>query len=178
MKLIIGLGNPEKKYGDTRHNLGFLVVDEVAKRLGAEFKSKLLLKGHLASTMVGGEKLLLAKPKTYMNKSGDCLRVLMRKNAVDLTNTLIIFDDADINLGEMRLKDKGSSGGHNGLKSIQSVLPKGANIPRLRVGIGRDPNSRIPLEDWVLQKWSDEEREQLPEIISAAADKVIEWLEG
>jgi peptidyl-tRNA hydrolase, PTH1 family len=177
MKLIIGLGNPEKKYGDTRHNLGFLVIDEVAKRLGMEFKSKLLLKGRIASTVLHGEKLLLAKPKTYMNKSGDCLRVLMRKNTVDPEKVLIIYDDADIALKDIRLKKSGSSGGHNGMKSIQSVLAKGTSIPRLRIGIGRDPNSRTPLEDWVLQKWSDEEREQLPEIISNAADRVIEWLE-
>jgi peptidyl-tRNA hydrolase, PTH1 family len=177
MKLIIGLGNPEKKYGNTRHNLGFLIVDEIAKRLGAEFKSKLLLKGHIASTILQDEKLLLAKPKTFMNRSGDCLRMIMRKNKVDPTKTLIIFDDADIALREMRLKESGSSGGHNGMKSIQETFPKGTNVPRLRIGIGRDPNSRIPLEDWVLQKWSMEEKEQLPEIVSNATDKAIEWLE-
>ncbi len=170
MKLLVGLGNPGKKYERTRHNVGFLVVDEIAKQLNLTFKNKTAIEAEIAES----EEIVLLKPQTFMNVSGRAVKAFLSKNKCNVSDILVIYDDADISFGELRLKKTGSSGGHNGMQSIIEQFPNGTAITRLRVGIGRPTNSDIPLDAFVLQKWSGEEEKKLPEIITKAIAIVME----
>jgi len=165
MHVIVGLGNPGKKYDQTRHNVGFLVLDYLAKERGASFQKKTSFEAEIAIT----EEIALLKPQTYMNASGRSLKAFLSKNKVPLENILIIYDDADIPFGDIRQKESGSSAGHNGMKSILEQFPKGTNIKRIRFGIGRPPHPDIPLDAFVLQSWSKDEQALLPELLVKAA---------
>lgn len=171
MKLIIGLGNPGKKYDQTRHNVGFLVVDKMAKQMKIDFKNKTSFEAEVAEM----EGLALLKPQTYMNVSGRSVKAYMSKNKCQASDLVVLYDDADIPFGDVRFKQAGSSGGHNGMQSILDIFPKGTSIARVRVGIGRPPNPDMPLDKFVLQKLSAEEKKKLPEIIEKAIEKVREW---
>ena len=155
MKLVVGLGNPGKKYEKTRHNVGFLVVDDLAKR------------------DLSGVKFL--KPDTYMNLSGQAVAAAIRQSNIGPEDILVVYDDADIAFGEIRFRSGGSSGGHNGMKSIIELLGT-SDVARVRVGIGRGENPNIPLDEYVLGTWSAEEKKTLPNLIAAAADRVVQWL--
>ena len=176
MKLIVGLGNTGRQYENTRHNAGFLVVDELAKRLGATFCVKKNLDSEVVEVRQGTEKILFIKPQTFMNLSGDAVRAVMANNTLEPKDILVILDEADIPFGETRLRPGGGSAGHNGMKSIQALFPAGTDIPRLRIGIGRSTNPEIPLDAWVLSQWSAEEQEKLPAIIAKAADEAEAWM--
>jgi PTH1 family peptidyl-tRNA hydrolase len=176
MKLIVGLGNPGKEYEQTRHNAGFLVIDELARRLGAEFCTKKACNAELVEARHGSEKILFVKPQTFMNLSGDTVRAIRANNDLEPKDILVVLDEADIPFGELRMRPGGGSAGHNGMKSIMALFPAGTEIPRLRIGIGRSPNPEMPLDAWVLNKWSKEEAEKLPTIISKAADEVEAWM--
>lgn len=167
MRLIVGLGNPKKEYERTRHNAGFLVVDEMTKRLGLAWKISKTLNAEIAK----GEEMILCKPQTFMNASGDAVKAAAKKFNIPTEKILVILDDADLPFGEIRARDSGSSGGHNGLQSILDQFPN-ANIARVRIGIGRSENPDIPLDAWVLSKWTDAEEQKIPEIVSKAADVV------
>ena len=133
MKIVVGLGNPEKKYERNLHNLGFIAVDELAHKLGVSFTDKKHLKAVGAETMINGEKILLLKPLTYMNLSGEAVRAAVDYYKIDLKDLLIIYDDLDIAIGAIRVKPNGQSGTHNGLRNI--VLHLGdTNFPRVRIG--------------------------------------------
>ncbi len=164
--LIVGLGNMGVKYDDTRHNVGFDVVDALAKELDAEWKHEHL--GDIAKGKHKGRTLVLLKPSTYMNLSGKSVRYWMNKEKIKKENLLVIVDDLNLDFGKQRLRGKGSDGGHNGLKDINNMCG-GNNYARLRFGIGNS-FSKGRQVDFVLGEWTSEEREKLPELIKYAAD--------
>lgn len=164
--LIAGLGNMGAKYDGTRHNIGFDVVDFLAKEFNVEFKDD--MHGDLAEFKHKGRTFVLLKPSTYMNLSGKAVNYWLQKKKIQKQNLLVILDDLNLPFGKQRLRAKGKDGGHNGLKSIDSVTG-GNNYARLRIGLGRD-FYKGQQSDFVLGKWSDEEAEKLPEILNYAAD--------
>lgn len=172
MKVICGLGNPGKAYENTHHNMGFLVLDEIAESLGVKI-NKLKFKALIAETSVDGEKLLLVKPQTFMNSSGESLREIMSFYKLKASDLLVIYDDIDIPLGTLRFRIKGSAGSHNGMKSIIYQLCYD-DFSRLRVGVGT--NGNIPLIEFVLSSITSEEKKQLEKSIPKARDGALIWL--
>lgn len=166
--LIVGLGNMGAEYDNTRHNIGFDVVDALAKEFGVSFKDDSL--GNLAEFKHKGRTFVLLKPSTYMNRSGKAVRHWMTKKKIEKPNILIIVDDKNLEFGTLRLRGKGSDGGHNGLKDIDQMTG-GNNYARIRFGIGNDFGKGRQV-DFVLGKWDKEEQDKLPEIIKRAADGV------
>ena len=168
MKLIVGLGNPGREYRDTRHNAGFMVMDEIARRHDLMWA---MAPGQVPDTFVakkyGPQPVLLAKPLTYMNLSGDAAAALLRYYDVGAADLLIVVDDIDLPFGRLRARPSGSAGTHNGLRSVVGRL--GTEFPRLRVGVGRG-DARRELADHVLSKFEPAEREQLESVITRAAD--------
>ena len=164
--LIVGLGNIGIEYADTRHNIGFMVLDAWAQASGIFFVSGRL--GSVAETRHRGKKLLLLKPSTYMNLSGKAVNYWMQKEKIPIENILVIVDDLALPLGTLRMRKQGSDGGHNGLKDIAGTLGTTA-YSRLRMGIG-DNFSKGRQIDYVLGSWSDEERKILPDLLIKAAD--------
>jgi PTH1 family peptidyl-tRNA hydrolase len=163
--LIVGLGNIGAEYADTRHNIGFLVVDQLAKDAEATWETANL--GAIARIKHKGRILVLLKPSTYMNRSGKSVNYWLQKEKIPLENLLVILDDLNLEFGKQRLRGKGSDGGHNGLKDIDQTMGNG--YARLRIGIGNDFRKGQQV-DFVLGEWSDEENQDLPEIIKYAAD--------
>lgn len=171
--LIVGLGNIGADYDGTRHNIGFDVVDELARRHGVTEWD--ISGGAMFSEIKVKERhLTLIKPTTFMNRSGSAYKNWVGKLKVKLSNTLIIVDDLHLDLGDLRLKSKGSDGGHNGLKDIARVVGN-TSYPRLRVGIGKDfrPGQQV---NFVLGKWKPKEEKVLPEIIDFSADAVESYV--
>ena len=165
MKLIVGLGNPGDEYRDTRHNVGFMVVDTIAKRhaLGWRHRDQVMLAKNF-----GADAFLVAKPLTYMNRSGDAVGELMRYYDVGPADLLVVVDEAALPFGRLRVRARGSAGGHNGLKSIIERLET-TEFARLRLGVGRgDP--RRELADHVLARFEPDERAELEAFIARAAD--------
>jgi len=174
MKLIVGLGNPTREYAGTRHNVGFGVIDELAEkeRIAVDTKKH---KALIGKGIIGGEKVILAKPQTYMNLSGESVREIMDYYHIELEDILIIFDDVSLDVGQLRIRAKGSAGGHNGVKSI--IAHAGSNeIARIKVGVGEKP-ARMDLADYVLGRFHGEELEQIREGIEDAAKAVKVILE-
>lgn len=153
MKLIVGLGNPGEEYEKTRHNIGFMMLDAYAKEKNIEFKKE-KFNGMYAEMMIESEKVILLKPLSYMNLSGEVVRKFVDFYKIDLSDILIVHDDLDLNIGNYKLKDKGSSGGHNGLKNIELHL-NSQNYKRLKIGISNPKN--MDTKDYVLGKISLEE---------------------
>ena len=164
--LIVGLGNPGIDYDDTRHNIGFDVLDKMAADAGVSWKDD--TQGWIATIKHKGRTLILLKPSTYMNLSGKAVRYWMTKEKIIKDNVLVVVDDLQLPLGKLRLRGKGSNGGHNGLKNIDQMLG-GNNYTRLRFGIGNDFHSGQQI-DFVLGKWKKEEAEKLPEFIKKATE--------
>ncbi len=150
MKLVVGLGNIGKEFEKTNHNMGFMVIDEVAKKLGASFKTKACA-SVIAELNHGGEKVILAKPTTYMNASGEAVKSLAKKYNINISSDmLIISDDIDLPASKVRVRPSGSAGTHNGLRNI--VLELGStSFPRLRIGVGK-PDKDVDLTDFVVSK--------------------------
>ena len=170
MKIIVGLGNPGREYAATRHNLGFMVVDELARRYAAgEHRNR--FHSDLVEVFDAQEKIVLLKPRTYMNLSGTAVREAMSWYKMSLDELLVVVDDIDLPFGSMRVRARGGSGGHNGLKSIIEELQVEA-FPRLRIGIGRGPGHATRQ---VLSRFTSEEGRVLPSVLVAAADCVLEW---
>ncbi len=169
MIVIFGLGNPEKKYDNTYHNTGYAAVDHFAKEHGLSF-TKTKYNGLLASGVVEGEKVMLIKPLTYMNLSGECVRQAVNGLKLPLSNILIVYDDVDLPVGALRLRKLGSAGTHNGMRNIVECL-NSTQFPRLRVGIGKDEN--IPLINYVLTRYSAENKEILEKNTFPKASKAI-----
>ena len=164
--LIVGLGNPGKEYEETRHNIGFKVVDEMARELGATFT--LDKAAFRAEAKFKGRTIILIKPITFMNLSGKAVNYWLQTEKIDLKNVLVITDDIALPFGKLRMKGKGSDGGHNGLKDIQAVL-KTVEYTRLRFGVGND-FSKGRQADYVLGNWSKDEQLALPERIQTATE--------
>jgi len=172
MKLIVGLGNPGREFENTRHNIGFIIIDEIAKKLGVlNYQDK--YKGLLAKTTYKGESVLLLKPQTYMNLSGDSIRKVVEFYKLDLEDIFVIFDDLDLPVGKLRLREKGSSGGHNGLKSIEANL-KTNEYKRLKFGIDKD--KVIPTSDYVLGKFKKDNIELISQQVLKARDISLEFI--
>lgn len=169
MKLIVGLGNPGKEYENTRHNSGFCVMDELAKECQVQIEQK-KFKSLIATTRIHGEQVMLMKPQTYMNNSGEAVIEAVKFYHIDLEDILVIYDDMDMPIGKIRLREKGSAGGQNGVKSIIAHLHT-QDFKRIRVGIGKD--SRVPVVDWVLGKIRKEELEDYHQAVCMAKDAAI-----
>lgn len=163
--LIVGLGNPGREYEMTRHNTGFMVVDELADKLGATFEDKRY--GFVAETSIKGRKVFILKPTTYMNLSGNAVRYWLQKENINQSRMLVIVDDLSIPLGDFRLKGNGSNGGHNGLGNIQQLI--GQQYARLRMGIGADFQQGQQV-DWVLGRYDDEDMKTLQPSIDMAVE--------
>jgi PTH1 family peptidyl-tRNA hydrolase len=175
-RLIVGLGNPGPEYAETRHNVGFRTVDELARRFGAGWQDKTDGLGALVAVARRGEQtnLVFAKPQAYMNKSGQAVRNLAEFLKLEPEQTLIVYDDMDLPYGTLRLRERGSAGTHNGMRSVVSAL-KTTDVPRLRVGIGQSQPGEAT--DHVLSEFSPEESEAVRELIRKAADAALSWAE-
>lgn len=172
VKIIAGLGNPGEKYAGTRHNIGFDVVDILAEKLNADFVEK--FEGLLAEVRYNNEKLYLLKPLTYMNLSGRSVAMLANFYKIDASEILVIHDEMNIPYNTMKLRHKGSAGGHNGLKSIIESLGSD-NFPRIKMGIGRDSSKDVV--SYVLGKYKPEEKELYDEFINKGAKACLEVLD-
>jgi PTH1 family peptidyl-tRNA hydrolase len=170
VKIIVGLGNPGREYAGTRHNLGFMVVDELARRLGANDRRN-RFRSDLVEAFDGGEKIVLVKPRTFMNLSGAAVKETVSWYKTPLDDLLVVVDDIDLPFASIRLRAKGGSGGHNGLKSIIAELGV-ETFSRMRIGIGRGPGHATRQ---VLTRFTSEEERFLPQLLGAAADCVLEW---
>ena len=166
--LIVGLGNMGAEYDHTRHNVGFEVVDAIAKAQGTTFKNDNL--GDIAEFRFKGRTFVLLKPSTFMNRSGKAIRYWLQKKKINKSNLLVVLDDLNLPFGKQRLKGKGSDGGHNGLKDIDQMTG-GNNYARLRIGIGND-YSKGRQVDFVLGEWTDSEKNELPAIIDYAIETI------
>lgn len=169
MYLIVGLGNPGREYESTRHNAGFLVVDRLAEKMGISVSTRKFL-GFTGSGMLGGEKVLLLKPQTYMNASGESVRAAADFYKLEPAQVIVVYDDISLDVGSVRIRAKGSAGGHNGMKSIIAHLGT-EEYPRVRVGIGDKPPG-MDLAGYVLSHFPKNEREALEPALADAADAV------
>lgn len=176
-RLIIGLGNPGRQYEGTRHNIGFEVLDALAKRWGIEYKTRRRFFAAVSETKRGDATRVLAKPLTYMNLSGQSVAALQAWYKCEARDIAVLYDDADLVLGRLRVRGSGSSGGHRGMQSVIDAL--GTNeIVRLRLGIGRQTEKgRGDLVDHVLQRFDPGERATVRDLVTHAADAVESWLE-
>ncbi|MCM3715791.1 aminoacyl-tRNA hydrolase [Halalkalibacter oceani] len=172
MKLIIGLGNPGSKYDGTRHNIGFDCVDRCAKEWGIELNQS-KFKGVFGKGVVNGETVFLLKPLTYMNLSGESVRPLMDYYQIPIEDIVVIYDDLDLPTGKIRLRQKGSAGGHNGIKSLIAHLGT-QEFNRIRVGIDRPRNGET-IVNYVLGNYYPEERDAVGESVELVAKAVEAW---
>lgn len=175
MKMIIGLGNPGPKYKGTKHNVGFETMDELADRHQFSI-NKNLFDAFYAEVFINNEKTLFVKPMSYMNNSGKAVRPLTDYFGVEDEDILIIYDDLDLDVGQVRFRLKGSPGGHNGMKDIVNVMGT-RDLKRARIGIGR-PHPKQSVVSYVLGGFKEEEKEIIQESIQHTADAVDFWLEG
>lgn len=166
--IIAGLGNPGLEYENTRHNAGFLAVEELAKQCGVK-PDQMKFKSNCCEAMLGEVRCLLMKPTTYMNLSGDAIAAAANFYKIPPEQVLVIYDDISLPPGKLRLRRKGSAGGHNGIKSIIAQLGT-EEFPRIRVGVGAKPNPQYDLADWVLSKFSEEDMTALQPALEHAAD--------
>lgn len=174
MRMIVGLGNPGISYQKTRHNAGFLALDKTAAALHIRVTKK-GFSGLYGEGVRGGEKILLVKPETYMNRSGDCVQQVARFYRIRPEDILVLFDDIELPVGSLRIREKGSAGTHNGMRSVLACL-NSEDVPRIRVGVGDKRQGE--LKDYVLKKPSAEERALLEGTYENAADAAILWLDG
>ncbi|MEO2077189.1 MAG: aminoacyl-tRNA hydrolase [Bacillus sp. (in: firmicutes)] len=174
MKCIVGLGNPGKQYDQTRHNIGFEVIDELSHQFSIPLtQSK--FKGLFGMGMYKGEKVLLLKPLTYMNLSGESIRAVMDYYQIDVEDLVVIYDDLDLPVGKIRLRQKGSPGGHNGIKSTVAHLGT-QQFNRIRIGIDR-PTPGMSVPDYVLGRFRSEETAFMQEAVKKSAAACESWLE-
>lgn len=171
--LLVGLGNPGRNYRANRHNIGFMLIDQLAAANGIEM-GKVQLNALVGSGRIGGHSVILAKPQTYMNLSGDSVGPLAAYFRIPAANVLVIFDELDLPFGTLRLREKGGAGGHNGMKSIIQHL--GNEFPRLRLGIDRPPG-QMPAAAYVLQDFGKDQLPLLSELLDEAARCVRTFLE-
>lgn len=173
MKLIVGLGNIGEEYKNTRHNMGFMCIDHFAEKNGFQFKDEPKFKGMIANINYQGQKAILLKPSTYMNLSGESVEKVLQFYKIDVNDMLVISDDLDSPFGRVRIRPKGASGGHNGLKNI--ALHVGTEeFKRVKVGIER--SKVIPVIDWVLMKYKPEEIKALDESFEKVSNAISDFI--
>jgi len=165
MKLIVGLGNVGKNYENTRHNVGFMFIDKYADKNNLNFKEK--MDALYTETIINNEKVLLIKPTTFMNLSGEAISLVMNYYKIEVKDLIVIYDDLSLDLGKLRFRANGSDGGHNGIKSIIKHLG-GKNFDRIKVGIG--PQPPIPAEAFVLQNFAKEQMDDLKTSVKRTVD--------
>jgi len=168
--IVVGLGNPGDKYENTRHNAGFLVMDELARR-GNFSIQKVKHKALTNTAVIGGQGVLVMKPTTYMNLSGEAVGDAARFYKIPADHVLVISDDTDLPVGKLRIRKNGSAGGHNGLKSIIQHLGTD-QFPRLKVGVGGKPHPDYDMADWVLGKLQGEDKKTMDAAVKRAADAI------
>ncbi|HCB91552.1 MAG TPA: aminoacyl-tRNA hydrolase, partial [Ruminococcaceae bacterium] len=166
--LVAGLGNPGEKYAGTRHNAGFMALDYIAQKAGAEI-GRLKFKGLCGDAVIGGQKVLLLKPGTYMNLSGQSVTEAMGFYKLPPERVIVLYDDISFPPGRLRIRLKGSDGGHNGMKNIIYLTGKDT-FPRIRLGVGDRPDRRWDLADWVLSRFSEEEFRLFSQAVEHAAE--------
>ena len=171
-KLVVGLGNPGQEYEGTRHNIGFAVVEQLAKKLDCSLRKKLRFAAQVGEVTLDSGKITLAKPQTFMNRSGTAVAALVRWLKVLPSEVLVIVDDADLPLGQLRLRLSGGSGGHNGLRSISAALGNIEDFARLRIGIGRTLPVGADISGHVLGRFSPSERRAVDATVAVAVEAV------
>lgn len=177
MKVLIGLGNPGKKYEETRHNAGFMALDALAQKLGVKFSLKQEKFSAKIAVYGNGEKrTILVKPETYMNNSGSAVSAVMNYYKAGQEDLITIYDDKDLELGKIRTRKAGSSGGHNGMQSIIKSL-KTNNVARIRIGIS-GPREEQDTKEHVLEKFSKKEKEQIEMAIHIVTDRILDYLDS
>ena len=172
--LIVGLGNPGRQYEGTRHNAGFISLDYIAGELGVKV-NRIKFKSTVGEARISGKRCLLMKPSTFMNLSGQAVTEAMRFYKIPPERTLIIFDDISLDAGTMRVRRKGSDGGHNGMKNIIYLSGSDA-FPRIKVGVGKKPHPDYDLKDWVLSRFSSQDAKLITDLlpnIKSAAELII-----
>ena len=174
--LIVGLGNPDKKYENTRHNCGWMAIDHLADKLGCKV-NKIKFKSFVGECRINNKRALLMKPTTYMNNSGQAVVEAMNFYKLPPENVIVIFDDISLDVGKMRIRQKGSDGGQKGMRSIIYLSGKDT-FPRIKIGIGAKPNPDWDLADWVLSRFSKEEGKLLEEMFDNAADAIALMVDG
>lgn len=174
--LIVGLGNPGEKYELTRHNVGFLFIDRLADRMNGSVK-KLKFKSLYGDCMVGGVRCLLCKPQTFMNLSGEAVREIAAFYKIPPEKIIVAFDDVSLNTGSLRIRNKGSDGGHNGIKSIVQCLGN-SNFPRIKIAIGPKTHPNMDLADFVLGRITKDDEIKLADAIDKAVDAVTLMVQG
>lgn len=174
--MIVGLGNPGKEYEYTRHNAGFLTLDRISVEQNADIK-KLKFKALIGDTVIGGHRCLLVKPQTFMNNSGEAVREISAFYKIPPEKIVVIFDDISLPCGKLRIRRKGSDGGHNGIKSIIYHL-NSDNFPRIKLGIGEKPHPDYNLADWVLSTFGKDEMDELMKAIQKATEVLPDILDG
>ncbi len=175
MKIIVGLGNPGKKYERTRHNMGFITVDTLAERYGIKI-DRIRFKALTGEGQIAGQKVVLVKPQTYMNLSGESVREAVNFYKIGIEDLLVVYDDIDTATGGLRIRKKGSAGSHNGLKSVIYQL-QDDGFPRIRIGIGKN-DPRMDLKDYVIGKIGDQDADELKDAINRAADALEMMIAG
>lgn len=168
--LIAGLGNPGEQYAYTRHNAGFMVIDAMAERLETDIK-KYKFKSLCSDVTISGKHCVLMKPETYMNNSGQAVSEAMAFYKLDIEHVIIVYDDISLEPGKLRIRRKGSDGGHNGIKSI--IYLTGEDVfPRIKMGVGRKPHPKFDLADWVLSRFNKEDMEKIKKSCEMACDSL------
>jgi peptidyl-tRNA hydrolase, PTH1 family len=176
VKVIVGLGNPGRKYEGTPHNVGFDAVDCLAERFDARFRKSLRFKAEVAKTVIGGESVVLVKPQTFMNLSGDAVGALLRYHKVPIENVIVLLDDVDLELGRIRIRPGGGSGGHKGLTSVKQHVGTG-DFVRIRMGVGRGAGT-ADVVSHVLSPFASVHRDSVGSMTERTADAVCEILES
>lgn len=174
--IIAGLGNPETQYDGTRHNVGFMTIDALCDRHKLSCK-KLRFKSLTCEAVIGGKHCLIMKPTTYMNKSGEAVTEAMQFYKIPPERTIIVFDDISLDVGRLRIRRKGSDGGHNGIKNIIYLSGSDA-FPRIKMGVGAKPHPDYPLADWVLGHFKKEDAPALEQCFENAADCLELMVQG
>lgn len=166
--VVVGLGNPGDKYNNTRHNVGFMAIDKIAKQLDVCMNIN-KFESICGKAIVDDKKILLVKPQTYMNESGRALEKIISFYKLSVSNIIVIADDISLDVGKIRLKRRGSHGGHNGIKSIINYC-NSENFPRIKIGVGSKPSPKWDLADWVLSKFSSEDIDKVNNSVNNVLD--------
>ena len=173
MYMIVGLGNPGKEYANTKHNIGFITIDYLAEKHNFKI-NKIKHKALFGEGFISGEKVIMLKPETYMNLSGQSVKEAMDYYKLDIENLIVIYDDIDIPMGSLRIRKKGSAGTHNGMRSVIGQLGND-NFPRIRIGIGAD-RGNIPLANYVISGFNKKEVEIMEEAVINASSAIEKWI--
>ncbi|MBQ5347399.1 MAG: aminoacyl-tRNA hydrolase [Ruminococcus sp.] len=174
--IIVGLGNPDRKYENTRHNSGFIMIDYIADKLSVKI-NRVKFKSTVGEARIGGHRVLLMKPSTYMNNSGQAVVEAMNFYKIPAENVIVLLDDINLDVGKMRIRSKGSDGGQNGMKNI-IYLSGSDKFPRIKIGIGKKPNPEYDLAAWVLSKFTKDDFKKLEAVAENTYDSVELIMDG